>query len=76
MPIYVYETISGKAGEKPKYCEILQKMTDRPLTKHPETGEAIRRVILGGFGVLSSTGGKKRSRNAGSGACGPGCRCG
>jgi len=29
-------------------------MDDKPLTKHPETGEPIRRVVLGGYGTLSS----------------------
>jgi len=29
-------------------------MNDAPLTKHPDTGEPIRRFVLGGFGTLSS----------------------
>ena len=61
MPIYVYETIPVKTGEKPKRYEIRQSMKDEPLTTHPETGEPIRRVILGGFGILSSTGGGRCS---------------
>jgi len=73
MTTYVYETIPGKTGEKPTIYEIQQSMTDEPLTTHPETGEPIRRVILGGFGVLSSTSGKKSASDAGSGCCGPGC---
>lgn len=76
MPIYVYETIPKKAGEKPTVHEILQGMSDAPLTTHPETGEPIRRVILGGFGVLSSTGGRTSRRAGGSSDCGPGCCCG
>jgi predicted nucleic acid-binding Zn ribbon protein len=43
MPIYVYEVIrqDGSAGE----CfEIEQSMKDEPLTRHPLTGEPIRRV--------------------------------
>ncbi len=75
MTTYVYETIPQKAGEKPRYHEIKQSMSDAPLTKHPETGEPIRRVVLGGFGVLSSgkSGGQsKPSRGSG---CGPGCGC-
>lgn len=75
MPIYVYETIPGKTGEKSKYYEMQQSMRDKPLTTHPETGEPIRRVILGGFGILSSTGGR-RSPSGESGGCGPGCCCG
>lgn len=40
MPIYVYEII--KSGET---FEVLQKITDRPLTEHPETGEPVRRIL-------------------------------
>jgi len=75
MPIYVYETISRNSGDNPKYFEVKQGMLDRPLTKHPESGEPIRRVILGGIGVLSSTGGKKKSNDSGSCCGGSGC-CG
>ena len=76
MTTYVYETIPQKKGEKPKYYEIQQSMNDAPLEKHPETGEPIHRVVLGGFGVLS--GGKGESSAApagGSSCCGPGCGC-
>ncbi len=73
MTTYVYETIPQKAGEKPRYFEIKQNMQDQPLTRHPETGEPIRRVVLGGFGLLSSKGRK----DAGSGCgCAPGGCCG
>ena len=73
MTTYVYETIPSKPGAKPKYFEIKQSMNDAPLTKHPETGEPIRRVVLGGFGTLSS----KRSGNSDSGCgCAPGGCCG
>lgn len=48
MPIYVYETIrsDGKPGER---FEIMQRMSDEPLTKHPETGEPVERVITACF---------------------------
>jgi predicted nucleic acid-binding Zn ribbon protein len=71
MTTYVYETIPAKAGEKPQYFEIKQTMNAAPYKKHPETGEPIRRVVLGGFSVLSS---KATSSNAGS-SCGPSCGC-
>ena len=29
-------------------------MADRALTRHPETGEPIRRVILGGYETVES----------------------
>ena len=75
MTTYVYETTPQKAGEKPRYHEIKQRMSDAPLTRHPETGEPIRRVVLGGFGVLSS--GKKgnASSPSSSSCCGPSCGC-
>lgn len=44
MPKYVYEVIldSGEGGEM---FEVLQSMSDEPLTAHPETGAPVRRVI-------------------------------
>ncbi len=73
MTTYVYETIPSKAGEKPRYFEIKQNMNAKPLTKHPQTGEPIRRVVLGGFGTLSS----KSGADSGSGCgCKPGTCCG
>lgn len=68
MTTYVYETIPQNDGEEPKFYEIQQSMNDDALTEHPETGEAIRRVILGGVGVLE----KKASSDS---DCGPGCCC-
>ena len=70
MTTYVYETIPKKSGEKPRYFEIKQSMKDAPLSKHPETGEPIRRVVLGGFGTLSSKGSSE-----GGSSCGPSCGC-
>jgi len=73
MTTYVYEPIHQNGGGKPRYYEIKQSMNDEPLTKHPETGEPIRRVVLGGFGTLSSKG----SADSGSGCgCKPGTCCG
>lgn len=44
MPIYVYETIleDGSAGET---FEILQQMSEAPLTHHPVSGLPVRKVI-------------------------------
>lgn len=44
MPLYLYEVVrpDGSAGEQ---FEVLQKMSDAALTKHPETGEPVRRVF-------------------------------
>jgi predicted nucleic acid-binding Zn ribbon protein len=71
MTTYVYETIPSKPGLKPRYYEIKQSTNDAPLTKHPETGEPIRRVMLGGLGILSS----KSSKSQTSCGCAPGRCC-
>jgi len=74
MTTYVYETIPAKAGQKPRHFEIKQNMNAKPLSKHPDSGEPIRRVVLGGFGVVSS--GKAGSESpSGSSCCGPSCGC-
>jgi len=52
MPTYIYETIPKKKGQKPKRFEVVQKMKDKPLKKHPKTGEPVQRVITGGCGVV------------------------
>ncbi len=70
MTTYVYETIPSNENEEPKLYEIQQSMKDEPLTNHPETGEPIRRVILGGYGLM-----KENSGDAGDGGCGPSCGC-
>lgn len=49
MPTYVYETIPAKAGAEPRRFEVRQSMLEAPLTRDPETGEAVRRVISGGI---------------------------
>jgi len=75
MTTYVYETIPETPGQKPRYYEIQQSMKDAPLTKHPETGVLIRRVILGGFGLLKSSGKSKPAATDGGCCCGPGECC-
>lgn len=69
MTTYVYETIPEQTGEQPTYFEIKQSMKDAALTHHPETGKPIRRVVLGGIGVLTKT-------NSVPPAAGGGCCCG
>ena len=46
MPTYVYETIPKKG--KPRRFELWQSIKAEALTKHPETGEPVRRLIVGG----------------------------
>jgi hypothetical protein len=50
MPIYVYET-SGLA-KLVRHFELRQSFHDEPLRVDPKTGEAVYRVISGGYGVL------------------------
>ena len=45
MLTYVYETLP-RAGKTVRRYEIQQSIKDAPLTKHPTTGEAIRRRIV------------------------------
>ena len=69
MTTYVYETIPSDENAEPKLYELQQNMSESPLTEHPETGEPIRRVILGGYGTLT------KQESSGGGDCGPGCAC-
>ena len=44
MPTYDYAVIKpdGTLGER---FEVFQSMSDKPLEKHPETGEPVKRMI-------------------------------
>lgn len=53
MAIYVYETIPQKKNEKPRRFEVEQKMSDSPLKTDPKTGLPVRRVIIGGSGLVT-----------------------
>ena len=74
---YLYETIPSQPGEEVRRFEIKQSIHDEALTHHPETGEPVRRVILGGWGLPSlksgRAGGSSPAHSSGCG-CGPhGC---
>ena len=71
MTTYIYETIPADDCTEPKVFEFQQRMTDKPLTQHPETGEPVRRVISGGLGIMQKV---KASAPAPS-SCGSGCGC-
>ena len=43
MPTYVYAMVNPDGSDGATF-EFMQRMTDTPLTKHPETGEPVRRV--------------------------------
>jgi predicted nucleic acid-binding Zn ribbon protein len=50
MTTYAYETTDPT---KPvRRFEVKQSIHDKPLYVNPETGEAVRRVISGGYGLL------------------------
>lgn len=53
MATYVYETIPKGAKEKPRRFEVEQKMSDPPLKVDPQTGLPVRRVIVGGSGLVT-----------------------
>ena len=74
MAIYIYERVTPKKTAPNEIFEIRQSMSEAPLTKHPETGEPIRRVITGGLGVMSK-GGAASAAPASPRSCGTGCGC-
>ncbi|MCR9120300.1 MAG: FmdB family transcriptional regulator [bacterium] len=44
MPTYVYEVVK-KNGQGGELFEVVQPLSDAPLTAHPETGKPVRRVL-------------------------------
>jgi len=75
MATYIYEIIPRQAGAEPRRFEVVQSMKDAPLTRHPDTGEPVRRVISGGFGVMEKAGRKTKAAAPAAAACAPGCAC-
>lgn len=73
MATYVYETIPTRAGETPRRFEVVQSMKDAPLTRDPQSGEPVRRVISGGFGLMGV--GEKSDPGSPAAPCAPGCGC-
>jgi predicted nucleic acid-binding Zn ribbon protein len=53
MATYIYETVPKNSKTKPRRFEVEQKMSDPPLKTDPETGLPVRRVIVGGSGVVT-----------------------
>ena len=53
MATYVYETIPKNPKDKPRRFEVQQKMSDPALTTDPETGQRVRRIIIGGSGWVT-----------------------
>ncbi len=78
MTTYTYETIPLIPGVAPERFELQQAMAEAPLTRHPGTGEPVRRVITGGYGFIG-VGGRERNPAppaASSHCCGAQCGCG
>ena len=71
MPTYIYETLE----EPRRQFEVKQGMNEPAWTHDPETGEAVRRVISGGYGILQKGGANPGGGSAGGGGCGHGCGC-
>ncbi|MCC6284694.1 MAG: FmdB family transcriptional regulator [Phycisphaerales bacterium] len=44
MPTYVYEVLTPAGEGTGRHFECVQSMSDKALTKHPQTGEPVRRV--------------------------------
>lgn len=74
MATYVYETIPQQPGEAAERFEFVQSMKDAPLTRHPEDGRPVRRVISGGYGLMG-VGAEKAAAPAPAAPCSPGCAC-
>ena len=43
MPIYTYQIINDDGAPGDTF-DVLRKMTDPPLTRHPETGQKVKRI--------------------------------
>lgn len=59
MPTYVYEVLDKNGEGTGRTFEHVAPMSDEALTKHPETGEPVRRVpqafaVAGGWSDLKS----------------------
>jgi predicted nucleic acid-binding Zn ribbon protein len=53
MATYVYETIPPDPKVRSRRFEVEQKMSDPPLKKDPRTGWPVRRIIVGGSGLVT-----------------------
>ncbi len=74
MATYVYETTD--TARPVRRFELQQSMRDSPLTAHPDTGEPIRRVISGGFGVMGKGAQPAAAKKGGGHSCRMGgCGC-
>ena len=75
MATYVYETIPRHDGETPRRFEVIQSMKDAPLTRDPHTGETVKRIISGGYGLMMPAGQKLSAPASTAAPCAAGCAC-
>jgi len=75
MPTYIYEVIPESETETPRRFEVRQSMKDAPLATDPESGRPVRRVIIGGTGLMGGGGGAAAPARSAGGSCGTGCGC-
>lgn len=73
MATYVYETIPNQPGETPRRFEVVQSMKDAPLTRDSASGQRVRRVISGGYGLMGVS--EKNTSTPATAPCAPGCAC-
>ncbi len=75
MPTYVYEIVkSDGTAEAGSRFEVEQSIKAEALTKHPESGKPVRRVIQS-ISILGNAAGSSRPAGSGGGKCGPSCGC-
>lgn len=84
MATYVYETIPADPTKPRRRFEVKQSMKDAPLTRDPETGDPVQRVITGGYGFVGSSKSESASHahshahghsHGGGGCCSGACGC-
>ena len=64
MPTYIYETTDQTRPIR--RFEVKQAFAEKPLLLDPMTGELVRRVIIGGYGIVV----RGRSTGPSVGSCG------
>ncbi len=76
MPTYVYKIVGKPDTDPAAFFEVRQSMTESALTTHPETGEAVERVIcapaIGGHAAAPAASAPVKPAHR----HGPGCGCG
>ncbi|WP_142525633.1 zinc ribbon domain-containing protein, partial [Methylacidimicrobium cyclopophantes] len=75
MITYLYETVPTREGEEPKIYEIRQPIGAPALTRHPESGEPLRRIIAGGAGIQTTRKGASAAPPSSCGCGHGGCGC-